>query len=251
MSYVPAYNAGSRCVMKIGGVEIAYITGISASINMSVVPITPIGRYGPLMYEKTMLNPVTGTLQMNKIMPQAVIKNAIEKSQVLATKDRILDTTLIKHQSFDANGKLGEVGAANSTPFGALDGNGPLSQAALYRHMSADEILLSRSFDVDLYLKVPKSSSDVVKSILDNDRTNDLVNAVHVPTENANDDLLDEILWRSFKNCRITSRSENVSTGSLLNATLSWMGIYVTDYRADLSQIIQPDHDLQQVFGVA
>jgi hypothetical protein len=181
---LPLFNSAPRIKIRLDGKTLAYAIGFNIGISIDVQPVNIIGTFQPVSLEPTMYNIVTGTMQIIRLISQQQredIKNLAktnENKQVVDSPSYVVDY---------------EQDTANS----------PIKRGGLYQHLDPRQVLSSRSFNIDLYIRVP------VAGAVFNGET-------------------DEVLWMSVRDCRITSRNTNISMGSLTNEPLTFQGIYAS-----------------------
>ena len=85
-------------------------------------------------------------------------------------------------------------------------------------------VLLTQSFDVDIYLRVPVK--DALESVDKN--KNVAPNTINVNTLASNveqNGVLEEVKLMTVKDVRITGRNTNISMGALINEPLTFQGL--------------------------
>jgi hypothetical protein len=103
-------------------------------------------------------------------------------------------------------------------------------------------LLLSETFEMHLYMKMPKPKTPFA----------DLKTVGGVVTtqagEYANLNVV-EIAWMKILNCRITSRNTNISMGQLVNEPLNFQGLIAMSDVSDADAEFKPDNGVPQVNG--
>jgi hypothetical protein len=200
MSISPAFATAPRIKLRIGDQLIAYAIGFNFNVSVDVQPVFVLGSYAPVSLEPTLYNTVTGTLQ--------IVRLKTPKAQ-----QSLLD---VKRNPTDTNSNIvtnGSVELGSTTAVGTT--NNPLSQSTLFSHLTPSQLILSQSFDLDLYMKVPTAQG--IAAMNSNGA---------LPLENsATNKTLDEVKWMTIKNCRFTSRNTNISQGQLVNEPLNFQGL--------------------------
>jgi hypothetical protein len=169
--------------LYLNGQTLAYAVGFNVGISIDVQPVSIIGSHQPIALEPLMYNVVNGTLQILRLFSNRTATKAAvdtDNAQIKAPASVIQEAT--------------------------KDGaNSPLARSELYKHLDPRNVLTSRSFDIDLYVRVPG-------------------------VDNASDN---EVRWMTIKDCRITSRNTNIAMGSLTNEPLTFQGILATSYNPE------------------
>ena len=184
----PLFATAPRIKVYIQDKVVAYAVGFNLSASVDVQPVFVLGQYAPIALEPTMYNIVTGTMQITRLSSQS------RTAAANAAADQL--TSAGANQQTANSNSLATGGELNSTVGNGVT-NSPLAQKELFLHLDPSKLLLSESFDVKLYMKVP----------------------------NATNDGLEEKLWLTGQNCRITSRNTNIAQGQLVNEPLSFQGL--------------------------
>ena len=206
MSIRPVFTTAPRIKLRIGDVTIGYAIGFNVSLSISQEPVYVVGEYGPITIEPTMYNIVTGAMQIVR----------------LRSKDAL-------QAGLNANpGSSAPV--ASSTNFVKISNqaeqttNSILNQQNLFRMLDPALVLLTQSFDVDIYLRVPVK--DALESVDKN--KNVAPNTINVNTLASNveqNGVLEEVKLMTVKDVRITGRNTNISMGALINEPLTFQGL--------------------------
>jgi hypothetical protein len=201
MSISPAFATAPRIKLRIGDQLIAYAIGFNFNLSVDVQPVFVLGSYAPVSLEPTMYNVVTGTLQIVRL------KTPNAQTNLLANKRSPTDTNTTAMTSNKA--ELNSTTATGTT-------NNPLSQSTLFSHLTPSQLILSQSFDLDLYMKVPTALGITAMNNVDGKQS--LENTV-------DNKVLEEVKWMTIKNCRFVSRNTNISQGQLVNEPLNFQGL--------------------------
>jgi len=185
----PLFATAPRIKIYVGDKIIAYAVGFNVSISVEVQPVYVLGQYAPIALEPTMYNIVSGTMQIVRLSASSRVGDTTNAGQ--------LDTSAARQATAnESNLTLG--GELNDTAATANNNtNSPLTQKQLFLHLDPSKLLLSETFDVHLYMKVPKSDGAG----------------------------LEEKPWMKIENCRITSRNTNIAMGQIVNEPLSFQGL--------------------------
>jgi len=228
MSIKPLFNTAPRIKMKIGDTTIAFAIGLNISVNIDITPIQIIGQFGPASLEPTFYNPVTGTIQIQKLLSNYGRQNVLNAAKNYVgdktNNDKTLEeiTRLKTVADYGTEGlpedlkqnKDGEIvdadGVAQTIGTGTYkfveyttdndkDNNSILSHSALYQHFTPAEVLASTTFNLDLYLNQSTSTSDA-----------------------------GYVSWMRIKDVRLTSRNTNITLGQIVNEPVSFQGLLLT-----------------------
>lgn len=183
----PLFVTAPRLKLYVNNNVIGYAVGFNINISIDVQPVYVIGQYAPVSLEPTMYNIVTGTMQIVRL-------NKTNRANSGSYGTLNPAGTIPSSNLFDA-----VTGELNSTT-GAGVSNTPLAQSQLHMHVNPEQLLLSRAFDVKLYMKVP----------------------------NAANTGLEEKEWFQISTCRITSRNTNITMGQIVNEPVSFQGLLAT-----------------------
>lgn len=205
---VPLFTSAPRLRLHINGTSVAYAIGFNINIAIDVQPVQVVGQFAAMSLEPTMYNPVTGTIQIVRLITkttktyqanQTQPSNLVGDLKKTATVD---DGTELTSPSGDIVGKS------------KADANSILTLNGLHRHMDPSKVLLSRTFDMDIYLKVPSA-----------------IPAAETDPEAALQ--LESSNWLRIKNCRLVSRNTNISQGQLVNEPVNFQGLLATPMYTD------------------
>jgi len=186
---MPLFATAPRLKIRIQESLVAYAVGFNIAVSVDVQPIFVIGSYAPVSLEPTLYNTVTGTMQIVRLLSKETLAKKAARHQGGA----------LAFTGVDGNELTG------SAPDTGSGSNSPLEQKELFKHIDPEKLLLSRSFNTDIYMKVP------------NDTHTGLV----------------EKSWMKIVDCRITSRNTNIAMGQLVNEPVSFQGLLATPSRSD------------------
>lgn len=217
---ISTFAAAPRLKLRINGNVVAFAVGFNINISVEVQPVYVIGSYKAVSLEPTMYNVVTGSLQIVRLTSSntkdALIANSI--------KDKLSGGTAVATQQSLSDAAGNELIAP--TTAGASATNNPL-QAELFKHIDPAQLIVSRSFDVDVYMKVPDGSK--FKETTGFKATD-----------------LKEVAWMHIMDCRITSRNTNISMGQIVNEPLTFQGLIATHAFTDTTKEFKLDGKVQQ-----
>lgn len=216
----PLFTTAPRIKLKINGTDIAFAIGMNINVSVDIQPVTILGKFGPVSLEPTMYNVVTGTMQIIRLATREDMAAVVAS---LDANDPNLDT---EAEVVTANESSAEFVSEANAATSLLSSNNPLVQNSLIRHMDPRSVLLSTTFDMEMYMRVPDPSKAGVSEALDSDPTNDP--APGVLDVNSADGALIEVPWLTIRQCRLSSRNINISVGQLVNEPVSFQGIFLT-----------------------
>lgn len=219
----PLFTTAPRIKLKINGTDIAFAIGMNISVSLNVQPVQILGKFGPVSLEPTYYNPVTGTMQIIRLISKEDLQNATDILQDPANASYV-NSNVAPVLADKTEG--GETIEQTSSAVDARSSNNPLVQNSLIRHMDPRSVLLSTTFDMEMYMRVPDPSETGVTEALDQDNKNDPEPGVL--DVNSPNGALKEVPWMTVKDCRITSRNINISQGQLINEPVSFQGIFLT-----------------------
>jgi hypothetical protein len=208
----PLFATAPRIKVYIQDKVVAYAVGFNLNVSVEVQPVFVLGQFAPVSLEPTMYNIVTGTMQIVRLSAQSRTAASDAATNQVGLEGALQQTSNSSGLSFGGELK-NSVGGPTPT-------NSPLAQKDLFLHLDPSKLLLSESFDVKLYMKVP----------------------------NANNTGLVEKQWLTVKNCRITSRNTNIAQGQLVNEPLSFQGLLLT-HEGDNADVFELDGAVKQFVG--
>jgi len=230
---LPLFASAPRCVLKVNGKPIGFAIGLSLNVRIDVQPVKILGEFIIQSLEPTAYLPVEATLQVVRLLSTTSQAAAIEAAN--ANMPSTVSSTTVSKAKVAVNATQ----AASSVPNPGATGDTVLSQAALYRHVDPASILLSQTFDIEIYLKVPNiktiDAKDTNKSIVLNtaaapDKEGDVPAPVAPDVEES---------FITITDCRISSISTSISANELLVEPMEIMGRLLVNE----SVTIQQGHD--------
>jgi hypothetical protein len=184
---LPLFAAAPRLKIKVNGVDIAYAVGLNMNVSIDVVPVKILGQFEIASLEPSMYNPVTGTFRVIRLLnpaTQTAMKTASESGR----------TSL-----------LGATTVLNPSVTNTAASSSVLSQSFLHRHLDPTKVLISQTFDIELFLKIPKMTL-----------TGNSVSAYTGDLEESFLKILD---------CRVVGMDGEIAPGRLLEEPLSFQGL--------------------------
>jgi hypothetical protein len=206
------FSTAPRMKLYVDNLPVAFAIGFNINVSVDIADVYVIGSYAPMSQEPTMYNLVNGTMQIVPVLAQKtqqdlnVIANGKDEDQLTSFPAKRATT------DFNAAGTSGQVVAESGTSNSVLQGT-------LARHLSPETVLLSKSFDIKVFMKVPNLSQD----------GNPIITA-------SNPFGLKEVEWMIIRDCRISSDNVNISMGQLVNRPLNFSGLLLTPSTAGVDQ---------------
>lgn len=192
---LPLFASAPRAVIIIDGTTVAYAVGLSLNASVNIQEVRILGEFAVQSLEPTAYLPVSGSFQIVRILDDATISD--QKTSAAALNSKLAgdptDTTTVD-----------KVAAHNSTQ-GANGGN-DFGQEELFRQLDPRTTLFSKSFDIEIKLKVPTTT-----------QLSDL--------STAQTDGLTNVGFLEVKDCRLSSASMNVAPNQLLTQSLEFQGL--------------------------
>jgi hypothetical protein len=186
---LPLFAAAPRLKIKVNGVDIAYAVGLNMNVSIDVVPVKILGQFEIASLEPSMYNPVTGTFRVIRLLnpaTQTAMKTAAEGGR----------TSL-----------LGATTVLNPSVTNTAASSSVLSQSFLHRHLDPTKVLISQTFDIELFLKIPKMT------------VNQSTNTVSAYTGDLEESFL------KILDCRVVGMDGEIAPGRLLEEPLSFQGL--------------------------
>lgn len=212
----PLFSTAPRIEIRVGDTKIAYAIGLNLNISVDIQPVRIVGQFGPVSLEPTRYNPVTGTMQIIRLASTESYAAMQFARDSLKKDGRFTDSTIAEAMVQKDGQQVAE--PADSVSASVKDGQ-VLSQGGLYQHLDPAEVLVSRAFDVSLYMRIPDKANGNVQTALGADEAT-------LPTDPQS--LYTSVPWLKIINCRITSRNVNISQGQLVNEPISFQGLMAT-----------------------
>lgn len=212
---VPLFTSAPRIMLRINGTPVAFAIGFNMNISVDVQPIQTIGKFGTLSLEPTMYNVVTGTIQIVKL-----ISGTTKTEQGVAafnTTSTIFPTNTVTSSIVEENGDVTTITTQTVAAKSLADSSSIAQLEALNMHLHPGKVLFSRTFDMDLYLKVP---------------TKDNFTGTKFTNTTANEGL-ELSAWLRIEKCRLTSRNVNISIGQLVNEPVNFQGLLASPMKEE------------------
>lgn len=190
------FSSAPRMVIRIGNEPVAFAVGLSCSVDVQQQPVQVIGAYNTIAYEPVAYGGVAGELQIMPLVPRESRTTRLQNAQALANQSVTVDKT----QDRFADTVYG-TGTSQTT---SEPGSGtPMAREGLWLHLDPSRVLLSSSFDIDIYMVYADETGNKT-----------------------------QFLWATLSKCRITSRSVRSSVQSVMDESYSYQGLlYVNQAR--------------------
>lgn len=231
MGMAPLFTTAPRVEIRIGDNAIAYGIGLNLGVSVSLQPIRVIGKFGSIAWEPTMYNVVTGTLQILRLNSTQTMAAQTTAAIAAGASNTFNDGVIVTK---DSNGNTIPgtlVQSTDSSTDLTLDSNSPLTQNRLHDHLNPRTVLLSQTFNMTLYMRLPKVSDAEVQKVLLGQDAN--LNA------KAFSDLYETVPWASIVDLRLSSRNTNLALGQLVNEPLSFQGLLMTPISSGEAQFLK------------
>ena len=222
MGIAPLFTTAPRVKIKIGGNSIAFAIGMNINVSVAVQPVQVIGKFGPISLEPTMYNIVTGTMQIIRLISTQDMANVSALLQKASAAGVLDEQAIPPTAAVNSEGEQVQQVKDATTIIG--DSNNPIAQNALIRHMDPRSVLLSTTFDMQLYMRIPDATIAAVKTAM---TTGDVAPGA-LNLNDPKSPVLKEVAWMTIQDCRITSRNINISVGQLVNEPVSFQGLMLT-----------------------
>ena len=203
----PTMISAPRVTIHINGQPVAYAIGLTLNVGVSINPVYAIGSFEAVSLEPVMYAPVSGVLQVIRLAFPASRDAA--KAGAIANNANSLSEQSMPYENF-----------VNSSEDNAI-----INQSGLHAHLDPHLVLASATFDLEIYIKYPKSA------VLDSG--GNLVGGSAV--------VEDMFSFMIIKDCRITGRNTNISMGTLINEPLSYTGLLAVNTALDTGNQEQLD----------
>jgi hypothetical protein len=208
MAQSPLFATAPRIKLYVDQKLVAYALGLNISVNVEVRPIYVFGSYRPITLERTMLSVITGTLQVQRLITASVAAELTATATDAAnTLDRVSSAVGGSPAAKTAFTDVTGTELAGSNPGSGIS-NAILNQNSLFRHLDPDSILLSRTFDIQVNMKVPDVANNA----------------------------LTEVGWLQVQKVRFTGRNANISLGQIVNVPMNFRGLLATHLGATDTQ---------------
>lgn len=201
MSMLPSFMTAPRIRIRIGNATIAYALGFDVRFGVKLDPVMVVGNFGPVAIEPTMIGPVSGTMQIMRLLSTGTLSKKLAASPGATTSLAL------------SNAAIPEGAATGGATAGAQATNAIVNQGNLFSQLDPAKLLLSQTFDIDLYVMRPQASAYVALN------AGSTLAAADLPL------VLSK--WMTIRDCRINSRNTNITMGQLVNQPLSYNGLLV------------------------
>ena len=203
---LPLFASAPLCTIEINETKIAYAVGLSLNVGISLQEIRVLGQYELESIEPMAMMPVTGSFQVIRLLTEGTrAQNSTAAkaatNSLVRTADEVTDVKGLAKDAVIANSTISEQGT------GALTGSSELA-----KHLDPRTILLSKSFDITIKMKVPS-----------------VKNASGEWTEG------EEKVFMEVKDCRLSGASASISPGALLTESVEFQGLIAVRKKAGKS----------------
>lgn len=188
----PLFTSAPRLQLRIDDNVLAYAIGFNMNVAIDIQPVQVLGQFDAASLEPTVYNVVTGTMQIVRLLSDAT---------------RAGYNTAGNGNGWTAAGQAAPQSSASNSVLSSLK-----------THLDPAKVLVSRTFDMNLYLTVPTVAN------LD-------ANVPAAGTLNGTPEV-----WLRIKNCRLVSRNGNISQGQLVNEPVNFQGLLATPVLPDGSE---------------
>lgn len=198
---LPSLVTAPRVLLQVGNDIVAYAIGLNFNISVDVRPVPSLGMYAPAGYEPVMCQPITGSIQIVKL----VNKNSRDKIMKSAAEADLNNEKTLVDQASDnfqnvadsfAKQQQNQANPQNDNSILKLPTGVAKDSDMIADHLDPNNILLANTFDMDIILNLTGKSADQ-KTIF------------------------------KISDCRITGRSVNIALGQLLGEVVSFNGLLV------------------------
>lgn len=227
MSQRPLFTSAPRLKLRIGSQTIGYAIGFNVNVSVGVEPIYVIGEYGPVALEPTMYNIVTGAIQIVRLRSKEALT-----SSIAAAGPGAVASSASQFKTTEVSGQPGQT--VNSV----------LNQQNLFRMLDPAQVLLTKTFDIDVYIRVPVISQNTAMENGQNITPTDF--KIDLQSNKESNGILEEFNLMQIKDCRITSRNTNITMGTLVNEPVTFQGLLLLDNSGAESTLIAKDSQTGQ-----
>jgi hypothetical protein len=221
MNTLPMFASSPRVKLYIGAKTIGLAIGFNFNLSVDVQTVYCIGQYQGYSLEPTYYNPVTGTIQMQRLSSnmfsnQAAMVTALNAARAI---DKLNPAVVPPPPHF------------NNTK---IDGSNDLlvSPGALMDHLNPSTVIASMLFDMDVYIDV---LSDSAAALVAKDAS--AVTAEQLAAQKAGTKIASvtkPVKWFTIEKCRLTSRNTNITLGQLVNEPISFSGLMLMPEGSDV-----------------
>lgn len=216
---LPLFASAPLCEILVDGVKVAYAVGLSLNVGVNLQEVRVLGQFEIESIEPLAMMPVTGSFQVIRVLsPESIAENL--------KNARARNNPLIKDQANKIHGAA-DINPKTNLPYGsdqyeytdeprssviADQGQGALTGSAeLAKHLDPRRILLSKSFDIEIRLKVPAVYTKVT-----DEKSNESTISYKNGTAHS---------FMRVKGCRLTGASANIAPGALLTESAEFQGL--------------------------
>ena len=221
-THAPLFTSAPRVrigISRADGVSslIGFAIGLNLNVSIDIQPINVIGEFSPINVEPTMYNPVTGTIQIlrlllpNKAINTTEVVNSVPAVEAVPA-DKESGTPAI--EAVPGTEYSSQVSKSEASTSGEALSEGFISTRNLHMHFNPRSILSSKTFQLDFFIKVPVSYNG-------GPADQALANTAGVEGH-------DVETWMRIKNVRLTSRNTNITLGQLINQPINFQGLMLT-----------------------
>ena len=195
--FLPSFLSGSKVAIRIGSKTIAFAQTVSISDDMSVQPVGQIGSYNMMALEPT---------------------SYIARGSITVTHYSNVVLAKLKEADANLNNAPANLAGADTSSGSVSDGN----SLFLREYFSPVNLLLSRTFDMDFYERMPVDFDTTVGSATYGKLNVSNFGSEAVPLSP---------IYR-LENCRLTNYNIGFTPGSLVNETVAFIATGLLDSRA-------------------
>lgn len=193
---MPLFASAPRIAIRVADTNIAYAVGLNLSASVQLQEVRILGEFSVQSIEPTLVVPVTGSFQLVRLISQAT-----QSAQKTAAATRTGGLTTSAQDGVEATQIL------NSEP--NVNGNF-INQDILYKHLDPSQILLSRSFDIEIKIRTPNLEEEPAN--------------IATPLAVKQEPTFTTAMF-TVKDCRLVGASMNLSPGQLLSQSLEFQGL--------------------------
>jgi len=211
---VPLFTSAPRLRLHINEQAVAFAIGFNMNIAIDIQPVQVVGQMSAMSLEPTGYNVITGTMQITKLVSGST---KVEQASLVRP-----DSLIGNQQTLTKKSDLGgivtvetEVLASQVQATSKADSNSLLAMQSLHTHMDPSKVLISRTFDMDLYLTVPVAETITAAT-------------AQAPGEAKLSSNGAPVRWLRIKYCRLVSRNTNIAQGQLVNEPVNFQGLLAT-----------------------
>lgn len=212
----PLFASAPRMVIKVNGTDIGYAIGLNMNVSIDVQPIKAIGYFGPVSLEPTMYNPVSGTFRLIRLLNKNFVNTQVTAAKSARSGNSLIGKAAPEYPETQAalyskDGETGNITGTNTTA--------ATNRFALHRHLDPETVLISKTFDIEIYLHLP--TEDTIK-VANDKGVRAEVKGTLVPRP-----------FLYIRDCRVISADGELSPGRLFEEPLSFQGLVAVNARFD------------------